>query len=97
MVVPTQRQGSDMNGQTITMEMGMTEASVLVTALNTFVLALNPELDEFIAMEGKGTERTIQALSLKFVAVDMVRGILTTLGAPDEVVKAQVDALIGEE
>jgi hypothetical protein len=97
MVVPTQRQGSDMNGQTITMEMGMTEASVLVTALNTFVLALNPELDEFIAMEGKGTERTIQALSLKFVAVDMVRGILTTLGAPDEVVKAQVEALIGEE
>jgi hypothetical protein len=79
------------------MEMGMTEATVLITALSTFVLELNPELDRFIAMEGKGTERTIQALSLKFVAVDMVRGIMTTLGAPDEIIKAQVEALVGEE
>lgn len=73
-----------MSAPTITVEMGLSEAAVMATALSALVTELNEALAEVIAMEGEGTGRTFEALDLKFTAILMMQGLLTACGMPPE-------------
>jgi hypothetical protein len=85
-----ERQGTDMSVQ---VEMGQHEAVVITSALLAYVGRLNEDLAGYISLEGDGLGRTLEALSVKMTALDMVRGFMTMLGAPDELVTGTINEL----
>jgi hypothetical protein len=89
-----ERQGIDMSVQ---VEMGQHETAVITAALINYVMGLNEQLAGFISLEGEGSGRTLDALSVKMTAVTMVRGLMLAAGAPDALVATVVHDLVEVE
>ena len=84
-----------MQTPTITVQLDLAQAAVVATALTNFVGSLNEMLNDFIALEGEGTGRTMQALDLRFEACLALQTILRSANMPPENVE-QVIAMLNE-